>query len=249
MHCLDPSKTCLSIRCIQVSPFLVRIFVDGVYNSLLAAPSPTELSLYTWRDATLIEIVTLVLSARSAPQGTTRYALKHVFSDPDFNRYQVKDLGVIHQRDICKSPDDIRIESKEGHRPPSGSRTLDSIKFAAGDFLDISFLSSLNSGAPSLQTSLNGGGMSIRGGALNSHMQSERGSFRGDDRVRDGGRGRGGLNPSNFGSTSERGGGMWTRGGMGGNAGGRGRGREPIARAGSPSQKNDVAERDEEMQY
>lgn len=117
---VDRCKTC---------PFLVRTFIHtGPRRSddyrILATSSRRgdldEVAMYTWRDATLRELADLVRQVRpQARQKGARLAFALVFPDAR-GRHVMRPVGEVPSS--------------------SDARTLDSLRFEIGDFLDVTVL-------------------------------------------------------------------------------------------------------------
>mmetsp|Transcript_20323 Transcript_20323/g.59370 ORF Transcript_20323/g.59370 Transcript_20323/m.59370 type:complete len:295 (-) Transcript_20323:61-945(-) len=187
----------------KVCPLLLRCFWsldghrrDGAYSKADLDELPSnEVQIHTWPDATLREIVDLLKNVNN-PGGMAarrRVAkLSFAFVYPDRNgRFNVRQVG--------------RVFSVPGDRKDDGDRTLASLRFQTGDFLDVAiFVNGPGAGGP--------GG---RGGGP-------------------GGRNAGGFGPRGTGDRGNwpRGGGdgFRSRGGDWDGGGGRGRGRGPPPR-------------------
>ncbi|TFK94918.1 hypothetical protein K466DRAFT_475324 [Polyporus arcularius HHB13444] len=138
----------------KTAPFLIRAFVKiGAYHRLNQfedgpLPIADEQQIYTWRDATLREVLTTLRS--SAPNSTeyrhplARYFFRAVFADSaSRGRFSQKDLGTVYSRDILGEPgsldhpaprllEDVEAESNTNAEQ---DRTLDELRFVPGDYL------------------------------------------------------------------------------------------------------------------
>ncbi|DBA02043.1 TPA: hypothetical protein N0F65_000290, partial [Lagenidium giganteum] len=113
-------------------PFLLRVFwSNGSHNRMESfdkvddSPLSNELHIYTWLDATLGEIAELVQNASpEAQQPNTRMGISIVHPDRR-GRYVMRKVGWVFSN-RRKSPDE--------------EKTLTSLGFQPGDFLDIALL-------------------------------------------------------------------------------------------------------------
>ncbi|KZP00282.1 hypothetical protein CALVIDRAFT_560867 [Calocera viscosa TUFC12733] len=151
---VERDKTC---------PFLLRTFVrPGSFHPLAAfdtsLPTADEYQLYTWRDATLKELVTLLRAAVPAAGAAAlrsplaRFNFRVVFTDPGRGgRVGSKDLGVVHARELvdpslllhdeAPGEDEPMSPAKEnGHGPAGEERTLEELRLVPGDYLSVSVL-------------------------------------------------------------------------------------------------------------
>ncbi|XP_002162376.1 histone deacetylase complex subunit SAP18 isoform X1 [Hydra vulgaris] len=118
---IDREKTC---------PLLLRVFCNiGGHHKIedfASGKTPSnELQIYTWKDATLKELMNLVKEVNpEARRDGTYFDFAIVY--PNFSRggYNLKDIGTTCSGQSC--PDD--------------NATLHSKKFRIGDFLDIAIL-------------------------------------------------------------------------------------------------------------
>ncbi|KZT60830.1 hypothetical protein CALCODRAFT_480480 [Calocera cornea HHB12733] len=145
---VDREKTC---------PFLLRTFVRaGSFHPLAAfqtPPLPTaeEYQIYTWRDATLKELVTLLRTAAPADlrHPLARFSFRAVFADPARGRVGSKDLGFIHARDLVDPSASMFEDTKEGEDAPTSpakenghghGATLEELRLVPGDYLSVAIL-------------------------------------------------------------------------------------------------------------
>uniref|UniRef100_T1ISM3 Histone deacetylase complex subunit SAP18 n=1 Tax=Strigamia maritima TaxID=126957 RepID=T1ISM3_STRMM len=115
---IDREKTC---------PLLLRVFCNtGRHHNVSEygrgnVPA-NELQIYTWKDATLKELMSLVKDVNpGARRRGTAFDFALVFPDVYGSNYNMRDVGRTCSGD--KSRDD--------------SKTLAAIKFKIGDFLDV----------------------------------------------------------------------------------------------------------------
>jgi hypothetical protein len=117
---IDREKTC---------PFLLRAFftLDEFHQAdaftLEQLPVEDEIHLYTWKDATLRELMYLVQEIRPDIQekSDARLNFRIVYLDQIRDRYATRDLGSVH----CTK------------RGPDDQRTLAQMNFLPGEYLDI----------------------------------------------------------------------------------------------------------------
>ncbi|KAI8989882.1 Sin3 associated polypeptide p18-domain-containing protein [Trametes punicea] len=138
----------------KTAPFLIRTFIKiGTFHRLQQfedgpLPIADEQQIYTWKDATLREVLTTLRS--TAPNSTeyrhplARYSFRAVFADAAARgRFSQKELGTVYSRDILGQPgsldhparrllEDSESESTQGSEQ---DRTLDELRFVPGDYL------------------------------------------------------------------------------------------------------------------
>ncbi|CAK4645460.1 hypothetical protein LEN26_000135 [Aphanomyces euteiches] len=111
-------------------PTLVRVFCNSShyrpedFNNMQAKPLANEYHVYTWLDATLREIAELVQDANEEVRKRNRLAISLVYPDRR-GKFIVKKSGLVNTN--RKGPDD--------------DKTLASLGFQNGDFLDVAILS------------------------------------------------------------------------------------------------------------
>ncbi|KAF3857393.1 hypothetical protein F7725_009252 [Dissostichus mawsoni] len=116
---IDREKTC---------PLLLRVFTTNSGRHHRAdefargnVPS-SELQIYTWMDATLKELTSLVKEVYpDARKKGTHFSFAIVFPDPRGKVYRLKDIG----------------NTLSGRKGADDSMTLQSQRFQIGDYLDI----------------------------------------------------------------------------------------------------------------
>ncbi|KAI1791101.1 histone deacetylase complex protein [Ganoderma leucocontextum] len=207
----------------KTSPFLIRTFVKiGNYHRLAQfedgpLPLSDEQQVYTWRDATLREVLTTLRSA--APASTeyrhplARFSFRAVFADAAARgRYSQKDLGTVYSRDILGEPGSLdspapRLLDNTETQAATGAeqdRTLDELRFVPGDYLCVMVTLPKGATVPSGP----GGELTIKGSAVGGPANGWKGAG-----APAGGRGDGGWGGSvavNPGPGSGRGaGGHW----------------------------------------
>nr|CAG4636644.1 EOG090X0HU3 [Eubosmina coregoni]SVE70162.1 EOG090X0HU3 [Eubosmina coregoni] len=115
---VDREKTC---------PMLLRVFCSvGRHHSLSeygrGSVPPSELQIYTWTDATLLELTGLVREVNfEARRRGTRFSFAQIFPEPRNNCYSRRDLG----------------STVAGERGPDDLKTLKQCRFNIGDYIDI----------------------------------------------------------------------------------------------------------------
>jgi len=83
---------------------------------------PSELQIYTWTDATLQEMMSLVREVNyEARRRGTRFAFAHIYPDPRGPGYCRRDMG----------------STVSGERGPDDMKTLRQCRFTIGDYIDI----------------------------------------------------------------------------------------------------------------
>ncbi|OAX43388.1 hypothetical protein K503DRAFT_681359 [Rhizopogon vinicolor AM-OR11-026] len=146
----------------KTAPFLIRTFVKvGSFHRLTlfednALPTTDEQQIYTWKDATLREVLTTLRNA--APQipefrhPLARYSFRAIYADAaNRGRFAQKELGIVYSRDILGEPgtldspaprllDDTDSGSKEQTEREKEERTLDELRFVPGDYLCVSII-------------------------------------------------------------------------------------------------------------
>ncbi|NP_001265930.1 Histone deacetylase complex subunit SAP18 [Salmo salar] len=116
---IDREKTC---------PLLLRVFTTnggrhhrGDEFARGQVPS-SELQIYTWMDASLKELTSLVKEVYpEARKKGTHFGFAIVYPEPKRNGYRVKDIG----------------NTMSGRKGENDSMTLQSQRFQIGDYLDI----------------------------------------------------------------------------------------------------------------
>nr|CAG4638154.1 EOG090X0HU3 [Chydorus sphaericus] len=115
---VDREKTC---------PMLLRVFCSiGRHNSLSeygrGSVPASELQIYTWTDATLLELTSLVKEVNfEARRRGTRFSFAQVFPDMRNNNYNRREMG----------------STVSGERGPDDNKTLKQCRFPIGDYIDI----------------------------------------------------------------------------------------------------------------
>ncbi|KIY73995.1 hypothetical protein CYLTODRAFT_341112, partial [Cylindrobasidium torrendii FP15055 ss-10] len=146
-------------------PFLIRTFLKvGAFHRLPQfeeGPLPTtdETQIFTWKDATLREVLTTIRDA--APHiaeyrhPLARYSFRTVFADAsNHGHFTSKDLGQVYSRDILGEPGTLTsiapklLEDDNGPEPKE-EKTLEELKLVPGDYLLVAVFLPKNVNAPS----------------------------------------------------------------------------------------------------
>lgn len=118
----------------NTAPFLLRVFrKQGDFHHIDefdggVVPSPDELNLYTWKDATLNEILDHLRddlpSLESGFKSTYQIRFRLVYGDYKRGRFEVKDIGFV----------------QIGTRGFDEDKTLEEARFLVGDYIDLAIL-------------------------------------------------------------------------------------------------------------
>lgn len=115
------------------TPFLIRAFpCHGSFHSLNEFDHDLqprdEINLYSWKDATLGELTTLLAKELVGPSdravSSFRFNFRLVFGDNNRGRYQTRDIGSV----------------QVGKKTRDSEKTLDDVRFIIGDWIDIAVL-------------------------------------------------------------------------------------------------------------
>ncbi|CEO95294.1 Histone deacetylase complex subunit SAP18 [Plasmodiophora brassicae] len=114
----------------KVCPLLLRVFVkeNAAMNAAdfdfpLGDLTPGELQIYTWRDATLLELIEAIRSATPAARRTSaKIDIAFAYPSSREGGMVVKTVGSVYT----------------GRKGPDDNMTLDDLKFEIGDFLAVS---------------------------------------------------------------------------------------------------------------
>ncbi|KAI0340843.1 hypothetical protein BDW22DRAFT_355451 [Trametopsis cervina] len=243
----------------KTAPFLIQVFIKiaGVGG---ATAFKDEQQIYTWKDATLREVLTTLRStAPPSPEyrhPLARYSFRAVYADSaNRGREAQKELGTVYSRDILGEPGTLaspapRLLTDTEPAPASSDdeRTLDELRFVPGDHLHVTVQLPKNvtlAPAASGELSIKGSGSlatlpsSASGAAFSNGWKKESsGHWRGSSdapasgtRGSRGGRGGGRGGPPRRDSPPRRGGGGWgDRGGRDRRSPSRSRSRSPPPR-------------------
>ncbi|KAL1915814.1 uncharacterized protein VTP21DRAFT_6202 [Calcarisporiella thermophila] len=177
-----PSDSATKIDRTKITPFLLRIYCrsgshhrleDYDYNRV---PASDEFQIYTWKDATLNELLALIKAVfpeSNRPNARTSFRL--IYQDRINGKHQERDLGILSNS--RPSPDD--------------QKTLEALRFVTGDILDVAvFTKTIPPGRA--------GPAATSAAYLSSTRQprmqrTERDSWNARDRERELGRGRNGI--------------------------------------------------------
>jgi len=151
----------------KTSPFLIRTFVkiNGFHRVTLfedgTLPTTDEHQLFTWRDATLPELITtlrIISPTAEFRHPLARFAFRALFADSvSKGHFSQKDMGQVSARDMLD--DSMLLTDSSENR--LHNRTLEELRFVPGDYLTISVIlpKNLNLGTGST------GGLTIKGSA------------------------------------------------------------------------------------
>jgi len=184
-----PEQSALSRE--KISPFLIRTFVKiGSFHRLTlfedgTLPTTDEQQLFTWKDATLREVLTTLrntaphVAEYRHPLG--RFSFRTVYADPsNKGRFSQKELGIVYSRDILGEPgslnstaprllEDFERSNNELNDREKEERTLEELRFVPGDFLLVAVLLPKNVTLPSeLSIKGSGAGAIVGAGATSS---------------------------------------------------------------------------------
>lgn len=115
------------------TPFLLRVFSShGNFHRLDEFDSDRqprdELNIYSWKDATLGELTSLLAKELVGDSQrdliSYKFSYRLVFGDANHGRYQIRDLGTIQLHD----------------KSSEAQKSLDDIRFVIGDWIDIAIL-------------------------------------------------------------------------------------------------------------
>ncbi|PCH40755.1 hypothetical protein WOLCODRAFT_136972 [Wolfiporia cocos MD-104 SS10] len=140
----------------KTAPFLIRTFIKiGSFHrptQFEEGPLPLndEQQIFTWKDATLREVLTtLRATAKALPEirhPLARYSFRALYADSATRgRLTQKDLGIVYSRDILGEPGSLstpapRLLSDDDVPPGADERTLDELRFVPGDYLCVAVL-------------------------------------------------------------------------------------------------------------
>ncbi|KAG6335894.1 hypothetical protein ID866_3203 [Astraeus odoratus] len=146
----------------KTAPFLIRAFVKvGTFHRLSlfedgTLPTTDEQQIFTWKDATLREVVTTLRNA--APQipelrhPLARYSFRAIYADAaNRGRFAQKELGIVYSRDILGEPGTLESpaprlleetdnENRELTEREKEERSLEELRFVPGDYLCVSII-------------------------------------------------------------------------------------------------------------
>ncbi|KAL0576591.1 hypothetical protein V5O48_005384 [Marasmius crinis-equi] len=193
----------------KMAPFLIRTFVKiGGFHRLTlfedgTLPTTDEQQLFTWKDATLREVLTTLRNtAPHVPEyrhPLARFSFRTVYADSgNKGRFSSKDLGQVYSRDILGEPgtltstaprllEDVDNESREPTEREKEERTLDELRFVPGDYMLVAVLLPKNvtlptevpSKGPTNGWKASGGTPAPAPGAAHGHGRGGGGHWRG----------------------------------------------------------------------
>ncbi|KAF8592279.1 hypothetical protein K439DRAFT_1626295 [Ramaria rubella] len=127
----------------KTAPFLIRAFVkiNGFHRISLfedgTLPTTDEHQLFTWRDATLPELITtlrIISPTAEFRHPLARFSFRALFADSvSKGHFSQKDIGQIAARDML----DGSMLITESNDNKVHNRTLEELRFVPGDYLSI----------------------------------------------------------------------------------------------------------------
>ncbi|KAG7097496.1 hypothetical protein E1B28_004838 [Marasmius oreades] len=155
----------------KTAPFLIRTFVKiGSFHRLTlfedgSLPTTDEQQLFTWKDATLREVLTTLRNtAPHVPEyrhPLARFSFRTVYADPgNKGRFSSKDLGQVYSRDILGEPgtltttaprflEDMDNENRDQTEREREERSLEEWRFVPGDYMLVAVILPRNMALPS----------------------------------------------------------------------------------------------------
>ncbi|KAF6751002.1 Sin3 associated polypeptide p18-domain-containing protein, partial [Ephemerocybe angulata] len=138
---------------------VLGLFEDGTL------PTTDEHQLFTWRDATLREVLTTLRNTSphvdAFKHPLARFSFRTIYADStNKGRFASKELGQVYSRDILGEPGSLastapRLLLDEEQHPGDAlsqrekeERTLEELRFVPGDYLCVSVLLPKSAGAP-----------------------------------------------------------------------------------------------------
>ena len=96
------------------------------YTNRRIPPKTSELQIYTWLDATLSELMSLIREMPEYRSRGTQFSFSIVFAEPSSPTYRMRSIG-------------LTIGGKRG---PDDDLTLAQCRYQIGDFIDVAILPS-----------------------------------------------------------------------------------------------------------
>lgn len=134
MRSLTSKSATMPVDRTTTTPFLIRIFpAHGNFHRLnefdFDLQPKDEINLYSWKDATLGELTTLlarevVREDAKRPVTSYKFSYRLIYGDPNRARYQTRDIGVV----------------QVGGRSGDSNKTLEEARFVIGDWIDVAVL-------------------------------------------------------------------------------------------------------------
>jgi len=143
----------------KTAPFLIRMFIKigGFHRIALfedgTLPTTDEQQIFTWKDATLREVLTTLRI--TAPSSTeyrhplAKYSFRALYADSaNRGHFAQKELGMVYSRDILGEPGSLTaaaprlledVDSGET-RAEREERTLEELRFMPGDYLCVAVM-------------------------------------------------------------------------------------------------------------
>ncbi|KAF3926190.1 hypothetical protein ABW21_db0206259 [Orbilia brochopaga] len=136
------------------TPFLLKVFykVNSFHrlDDFRAASQPTSfVEVYTWKDCSLSELATLLLSALpSLSTSATKCSFRLIYADTKTSRFTSSEIGNI----ILPLP---KLVTTNGNGAGSSSNhvssdkvSLDEVRFVVGDWIDVAIMTGSSSAPP-----------------------------------------------------------------------------------------------------
>ncbi|EJD01690.1 uncharacterized protein FOMMEDRAFT_158843 [Fomitiporia mediterranea MF3/22] len=138
----------------KTAPFLMRTFVKvGGYHRTEffedgTLPTTDEHQIFTWRDATLKEILTtlrLTTTNTEIRHPVAKFGFRSLYADSSTKgRITTRDLGMVYSRDILGEPGSLEAPAprllQDSEDEVDTGRTLEELRFMPGDFMCISVI-------------------------------------------------------------------------------------------------------------
>ncbi|CAF1242388.1 unnamed protein product, partial [Didymodactylos carnosus] len=121
----EVSKIDKSIDRVRTCPLLLRVFCSNHRHHMSSEyeqgnTPENELQIYTWMDATLSELTSLIKEVNpDARRKGTQFSFSIVYPEEHYQRYRIQEIGVTEQG-VKRSDDNIPLSAK---------------RFTVGDYL------------------------------------------------------------------------------------------------------------------
>ncbi|KAF3940078.1 hypothetical protein ABW19_dt0201119 [Dactylella cylindrospora] len=146
------------------TPFLLKVFykVNSFHrlDDFRSTSQPSSLvEVYTWKDCTLSELTTLLLSALpSLATSATKCSFRLIYADTKTNRYTSQELG-----NILLPLTGPGANGGSGSGGGADKLSLDEARFVVGDWIDVAVTLSSSSSGPRGGSISGSNGIRIRG--------------------------------------------------------------------------------------